>query len=67
MIEKILADDFMDYREVYRIAKGYGMKKSDVKKEKAIYGVKTVQVQSKNGEDIWLWYIPERIWEKYHA
>lgn len=67
MLEEILKDDFMDIKKVYEIAKDNGYKKSDIKAEKYKLGVKTVQVKSANGELMWLWFMPERIWEKYHV
>ena len=67
ILEEILKDDFVDIKKVYEIAKQQGMKKADIKAEKYKLGVKTVQVSSENGEDMWLWYMPKKIWEKYHV
>lgn len=67
ILEEILKDDFVDIKKVYEIAKQQGMKKADIKAEKYKLGVKTVQVRSENGEDMWLWYMPKKIWEKYHV
>jgi len=67
ILEEILKDDFVDIKKVYETAERYGMKKADVKAEKYKLGVKTLQVKSVSGETIWLWFIPEKIWEKYHV
>lgn len=66
-LAEILKDDFVDIRKVYEEAKKCGLKKADVKAEKYRLGVKTLQVSNKDGDDMWLWYLPERIWEKYHV
>lgn len=67
MILEILKDDFMDCREVLKIAvEEYGLTKAQLKVEKKKYGIKTVQVDT--GDAIcWLWFNPKAIWEKYHA
>lgn len=66
-LAEILKDNFVDIKKVYEEAKKRGMKKADVKAEKYELGVKTLQVNSVSGESIWLWFIPERVWEKYHV
>ena len=60
-LEEILENDFVDIRKVYEEAKKRGMKKADIKAEKYKLGVKILQVSNKDGDDMWLWFIPERI------
>lgn len=67
MILEILKDDFMDSREVCKIAiEKYGMTKARLMAEVRKYGVKIVRVNA--GENsCYLWFNPHAIWEKYHA
>ena len=49
---------------MYELAEESGLKKAEVKRQKALLGVKTVEVGSGEGERIWLWYIPKNVWRK---
>lgn len=64
-LESVLGDDFVNYKKVYGLAEENGLKKAEVKRQKALLGVKTVEVGSEEGEKIWLWYIPKNVWKKH--
>ena len=64
-LENVLKDGFVNYKRVYELAEESGMKKSEVKRQKAVLGVKTVEVRNEEGEQIWLWFIPKNVWKKY--
>ena len=67
MIREILGDEFMDCREVQNLCMREGLSRAEVRKQKRLEGVKTVEVASESGEKLWLWYDPWQIWVKYHA
>lgn len=64
-LESVLGDEFVNYKRVYELAEESGLKKAEVKRQKALLGVKTVEVGSGEGERIWLWYIPKNVWRKH--
>ncbi len=66
MLKEILKDDFMDCRKVFKICENMGMTKFMVRAQKKIEGIKTVQVVNRDGDQMWLWFDPEQIWEKYN-
>ena len=57
-LEDILKDGFMDYKKVYELAEENGIKKTEVKRQKALLGVKSVHVDGEEGGTLWLWFIP---------
>ncbi|KOA21167.1 hypothetical protein CLHOM_02970 [Clostridium homopropionicum DSM 5847] len=64
ILEDILQDNFMEYREVYKKADEKGMTKNEVKAEKDKLGIKTITLV--NGDErLWLWYIPKNVWNKF--
>lgn len=65
MIETILKDEFMDYRKVKAALTDCGLSKREIKEEKAVHGVRTVQVNTEEGDIGWLWYIPKNVWNRY--
>ena len=42
-LEDILKDGFVNYKKVYELAEENGIKKTEVKRQKALLGVKSVQ------------------------
>ena len=64
-LETVLNDNFVDYQKVYKEATDNGMKKSEVKRQKAMLEVKTLEVKNEEGEKIWLWFIPKNVWKRY--
>ena len=56
----------MDCRKVFKICEDMGMTKFMVRVQKKIEGIKTVQVVNRDGDQMWLWFDPEQIWEKYN-
>lgn len=64
-LETILNDNFVDYQKVYKEAAENGMKKSEIKRQKALLEVKTLEVKNEEGEKIWLWFIPKNVWKRY--
>lgn len=67
MLEQIIGGDFIETKKAIRMAELAGLTRAEIRREKALYGVKTVQVPKEGEETIWLWFLPEKIWEKYHA
>lgn len=67
MLEQIIGNDFIETKKAIQRAMQAGMSRSEIRREKALYGVKTVQVAKEGEGTIWLWFLPEKIWEKYHA
>ncbi len=67
MIREILGSEFMDCHEVQKLCIDQGASKYETRRQKQLEGIKTVEVVSEAGEKMWLWYDPQRIWEKYHA
>ncbi|MGN1381795.1 MAG: hypothetical protein ACI4W2_03150 [Eubacterium sp.] len=65
MIKELLKDDFMDCRRVKEICMQEGHSKAEVKKAKSLEGIKTVNVTTSDGRQMWLWFDPDQIWEKY--
>jgi hypothetical protein len=64
ILEDILQDNFMEYREVYKKADEKGMTKNEVKAEKDKLGIKTITLV--NGDErLWLWYIPKNMWNRF--
>lgn len=64
ILEDILQDNFMEYREVYKKAAEKGMTKNEVKVEKEKLGIKTITLV--NGDErLWLWYIPKNMWNRF--
>lgn len=66
MIKEILNGDFMDYRIVQDECRKCGMKRAEIKMRKEMEGIKTLEVATRTGEKIWLWYDPDQIWNKYN-
>ncbi len=67
MIEQILKDDFVDYRKVKEALLNMGLSNAEIKEEKRMHGVKTVQIVTEEGDRGWLWYIPKNVWNKHFA
>jgi hypothetical protein len=65
MIKELLKGDFMDCRRVMEACMQKGYSKAEVRKAKSLEGIKTVNVRTSDGRQMWLWYDPEQIWEKY--
>lgn len=65
MIKEILGDDFMDCRKVMEICTNRGISHKEIMKRKRTEGIGTTTIMNKDGEDIWLWYDPSKIIEKY--
>ncbi len=64
MLEQILKDDFVEYREVYRRAAKLGMLKHEVRKEKIVLDVQMLTLV--NGDErLYLWYIPKNVWKRF--
>ena len=67
MIREILGNEFMDYRVVQRFRMENGVSKAEIRRQKHLEGIKTVEVACESGEKIWLWFDPQQIRERYHA
>lgn len=65
MIREILGSDFMDCEKVKEICRSKGFRKSEISKAKASEGIKTLCLAGPKGKRMCLWFVPERIWEKY--
>ena len=64
-LEDILKDGFVNYKKVYELAEENDIKKTEVKRQKALLGVKSVHVDGEEGETLWLWFIPKNVWKRY--
>ena len=64
-LEDILKDGFVNYKKVYELAEENGIKKTEVKRQKALLGVKSVHVDGEEGGTLWLWFIPKNVWKRY--
>ena len=53
-LEDILKDGFVNYKKVYELAEENGIKKTEVKRQKALLGVKSVHVDGEEGGTLWL-------------
>lgn len=65
MIREILNGDFMDCHKVQEICRDKGISKYEVRNQKHLEGIKTIEVRNEAGEKAWLWFDPQQIWEKY--
>lgn len=65
VLEDILKDGFVNYKKVYELAEENGIKKTEVKRQKALLGVKSVHVDGEEGGTLWLWFIPKNVWKRY--
>ena len=65
-LEDILKDGFVNYKKVYELAEENGIKKTEVKRQKALLGVKSVHVDGEEGGTLWLWFIPKNVWKDIH-
>ena len=50
---------------MYELAEENGIKKTEVKRQKALLGVKSVHVDGEEGGTLWLWFIPKNVWKRY--
>lgn len=64
-LEEVLKDGFVDYKKVYELAEENGIRKAEVRRQKALLGVKSVHVDGEEGEALWLWFIPKNVWKRY--
>lgn len=55
----------MDCRKVMEACMQEGHSRAEVRKAKSLEGIKTVAITTSDGRQMWLWYDPGQIWEKY--
>ena len=65
MIKEIIGDDFMDCQKVKKICMSRGISQKEIRKHKLMEGIGTLTVTNEDGEQMWLWFDPLKIWEKY--
>ena len=66
MIKEIIGDSFMNCKTVKTILLQKGFTKTDIRRAKEMEGIKTFYIE-KDGYRKWLWYLPEKVWDKYDA
>jgi len=65
ILEEILGNEFVAVKNVQQVARESGVGKAELKRQKHLLGVKTIQIESEYGVKVWLWYLPHKVFYRF--